>query len=94
VTGLGPDDLAANSTHSSARGRESCEITAAVRSLVKHSSQVGVLVIVQIRRCPAVIVPLQSLLNEVVKLRDGASVTLYMPGPNLTSTLEEANNNK
>jgi len=45
----------------------------------------GVLVIVQVRCCPATIVPLQSLLNEVVKPASPVSVTLNAPGPNVTS---------
>jgi hypothetical protein len=56
-----------------------------VRRLVKHSSQVlGVLIIVQLRCCPAVIVPVQSPINEVVKLGDLVSVTLNAPAPNVT----------
>lgn len=45
----------------------------------------AVLVIVQVRCCPAAIVPLQSLLNEVVKPASPVSVTLNVPGPNVTS---------
>ena len=42
-------------------------ICACVRKLVKHSSQVtAVLVIVQVRCCPAVMLPLQSPLKVVV----------------------------
>jgi hypothetical protein len=52
---------------------------------VKHSTQVGVFVIVHVRCCPAVIVPLHSLLNEVVKLGDAVSVTLNVPGLSVTS---------
>jgi hypothetical protein len=46
---------------------------------------VGKLVIVQVRCCPAAIVPLQSLLNEVVKPAGPVSVTLNAPAPNETS---------
>jgi len=61
-------------------------ICACVRKLVKHSSQVlAVLVIVQVRCCPAVMLPLHSLLKVVVKLGDAVSVTLNVPGLNVTS---------
>jgi hypothetical protein len=55
---------------------------------VKHSSQVlGVLIIVQLRCCPAAILPAQSPINELVKKLPvgGVSVTLNAPEPNVTS---------
>jgi len=63
-------------------------ICAVVRRLVKQSTQVlAVLVILQLRCCPAVIVPAQSPAVVLVKkLPAGTvSVTLNGPEPNVTS---------
>jgi len=54
---------------------------------VKHSTQVlGVLVIVHVRCCPAVIVPPQLPAVLLVKKPGAVSVTLNVPGPNVTLT--------